>query len=199
MFLASAALWLTFAAPAYADWTQKFARISCIPELGVLHIEHVEMDGIFFPDGYTGDAKSDAGLKLWRKHGFYEEGRLDFVCKLPGATYRFKSRIAPASERGYCGAAPPAYIDFWIGGKPFLQAVTFGDECSAAPSVRSITVFDRKREGDTPAITVCIAPSEYQTPHNRFCEYRAGAEIMGSGAIDYLKMRTIYEKAHPNK
>ena len=33
------------------------------------HIEHLELDGVFFPDGYSGNDKTKATLKLWRKHG----------------------------------------------------------------------------------------------------------------------------------
>jgi hypothetical protein len=185
--------------PARADWTEKLARISCIPEVGVLRIEHVELNGTFFPDGDSPGPERAAALKVWRKHGFYSEERLDFSCKLAGVTYRFKSRIGEVSDHGQCGAAPAAYIDFSVDGKPLLQSLPFGDECGYPPSVRSITVLDLKRENERKAIEICIAPQEFQDPHYRVCEFRQDGHILKDGPIDYAKMRAIYDAAHPGK
>jgi hypothetical protein len=193
---ATVALWLIFMTPAHADWSEKFARISCIPELGVLHIEHLELDGAFFPDGYMSGATRDAALKVWRKHGYYDEERLDFSCKLLGVTYRFKSRIAPVSDHGQCGGAPAAQIDFFVDGKRLLQGLPFGDECGYPPSVRSITVLHHQRDNVERAIEICIAPQEFQQPYYRVCEFRKDDHILMDGVIDYAKMRKIYD-AHP--
>jgi hypothetical protein len=184
--------------PARADWTEKLARISCIPEVGVLRIEHVELNGTFFPDGDSPGPERAAALKVWRKHGFYSEERLDFSCKLAGVTYRFKSRIGEVSDHGQCGAAPAAYIDFSVDGKPLLQSLPFGDECGYPPSVRSITVLDLKRENERKAIEICIAPQEFQDPHYRVCEFRQDDHILKDGPIDYAKMRAIYDAGHPS-
>jgi hypothetical protein len=196
---ATVAFWLILMTPARADWTEKFARISCIPELGVLRIEHLELDGSFFPDGGSPGEERATALKVWRKHGFYAEGHLDFSCKLAGVTYRFKSRIDQGSDHGQCGGAPAAYIDFTVDGKPLLQSLPFGDECGYPPSVRSITVLDLKRENKKTAFEVCIAPQELQDPHFRVCEYRQDGYILKDGPIDDAKMRAIYDAAHPGK
>lgn len=193
------ALWLILMTPARADWTDKFARISCIPELGILRIDHLELDGTFSPDGYFMDEKRGAAMKAWRKHGFYDEERLDFSCKLAGVTYTFKSRVGPPSDHGQCGGAPAAHIDFSIDGKPLLKFLPFGDECGYPPSVRSITVLHRKRENEETAIEVCIAPQELQDPHYRVCEFRRDDRILKDGPIDFAKMRAIYDAGHPSK
>jgi hypothetical protein len=154
------ALGLTFmSSSAFADWTQDFVRISCIPDGRFLRVEYTPLSGPDVMVAAHEEQQIRARLKAWRKGGFFDAGNLKYECKLLEYTYQITANQPPPAARGQCSAAPRITLSVKENGSPLLTKVTFGYDCFGGPTVTKLTVFETVSGYGNGGTELCTSPS----------------------------------------
>jgi hypothetical protein len=118
--------------PAFADWTEHFARVTCIPELGYFSVDYKAINSYA---AYADRRNNENPLDAWRKHGYLPAWDIAYQCELSEATYNVTTTQPAARATGMCGADPEISMTVVRNTKVILQSVVFGRSCFEAPSV----------------------------------------------------------------
>lgn len=143
----------------FADWTQDFVRISCIPDGRFLRVEYTPLSGPDVMVAAHEDKQVKARLQAWRKGGFFDAGNLKYECKLLESSYQITANQPPPAARGQCGGAPRITLSVKENGSPLLNKVTFGYDCFGGPAVTRLTVFETVSGYGNGGTELCTTPS----------------------------------------
>ena len=174
---------------AFADWTQDFVRISCIPDGRFLRIEYSPMSGPDVMVAAHEKKEIQARLKAWRKGGFFDPANLKYECKLLESAYQVTANQPPPSERGQCGGAPRITLSVKENGSPLLINVTFGYDCFGGPTVTKLTIFETVSGYGNGGTKLCAAPSgNGMVEEKQICGYlNSNQEVSQKTLEDFIK------------
>lgn len=174
---------------AFADWTQDFIRISCIPDGRFFRIEYAPLSGPDVMVAANDKKEIQARLKAWRKGGFFDPANLKYECKLLESTYHVIANQPPPAERGQCGGAPSITLSVKENGSPLLSKVIFGSDCFGGPTITKLTVFETVLGYGNGGTELCASPSgNGMSEEKEVCGYLDSNQEVSQGSLkDFIK------------
>lgn len=133
--------------PSYAD-SKRFVRISCVPQAGLLDLEHRYLAENVWSAGSPQEQKKRSAALA--QSGFHDPHALKISCVLGGVTYLITTEQGEPSN-AMCGGDPGVDLTVTRNGEEILSRVFFGTACGQA-SVTRLTIgmsARSKREQET--------------------------------------------------
>jgi hypothetical protein len=146
-----------FCTSAYADTEADFVQITCIKEMGYLHVEHRTIEV-----GSTrrlGDPEEVIKRKFWNRYGLYSPQNLHYRCQIESNIYEVTARQAPQWGKGQCGAFPDISLRVTRNDKPIFDDVLLGNSCENKAVVKSIEIQEQTMSASSGVdyISLCIS------------------------------------------
>lgn len=157
-----ASLWLMTAlvSPvAFADVSNPFVRVACVPEAGLLDVEwRMLHDSVSSASGARGRIRRGASLG---KAGFHDPHSFKMSCRLGPISYQISTTQAEQTNF-LCGGSPDIYLTVTRNGKKFLSDVILGGLCGRVAAMR---------------ITIGDGPKSWSGRETEFCYWSANDEV----------------------
>ena len=168
--LAALLLFATLASPvAFADISNSFVRVACVPEAGLLDVQWRSLhDSVSSENGANGRIRRGSPLG---KAGFHDPHGFNMSCALGSISYQISTTQAEQTNFN-CGGSPDIYLTVTRNGKKLLSDVILGGVCARA-AVTRITIGDGPKSWGGRETEVCYWSGE--SADTEHCDWTSGA------------------------